>query len=60
MHAALVEATEGDEVIEEPVRASLRALAAQVALALARADLTEEVHRRGRGASARSSGTPAT
>jgi diguanylate cyclase (GGDEF)-like protein/PAS domain S-box-containing protein len=30
----------------EPVRASLRALAAQVALALERAALTEEVHRR--------------
>jgi diguanylate cyclase (GGDEF)-like protein/PAS domain S-box-containing protein len=45
VHGALVAVASGDEVAE-PVRASLRALAAQVALALERAKLTEEVHRR--------------
>jgi diguanylate cyclase (GGDEF)-like protein/PAS domain S-box-containing protein len=45
MHTTLDAAANGDEVAE-PVRASLRALAAQVALALDRTALTEEVHRR--------------
>jgi diguanylate cyclase (GGDEF)-like protein/PAS domain S-box-containing protein len=45
VHAALVAAANGDQV-PEPVRASLTALAALVALALERAALTEEVHRR--------------
>jgi diguanylate cyclase (GGDEF)-like protein/PAS domain S-box-containing protein len=45
VHGALVAVANGHEVAE-PVRASLRALAAQVALALERAKLTEEVHRR--------------
>ena len=45
VHGALLAAANGDQVAE-PVRASLRALAALVALALERAALTEEVHRR--------------
>jgi diguanylate cyclase (GGDEF)-like protein/PAS domain S-box-containing protein len=45
VHAALIAAANGHEVAE-PVRASLTALAALVALALERAALTEEVHRR--------------
>ena len=45
VHGALLAAANGGRVAE-PVRASLRALAALVALALERAALTEEVHRR--------------
>jgi diguanylate cyclase (GGDEF)-like protein/PAS domain S-box-containing protein len=45
VHDALLAAANGGRVAE-PVRASLRALAALVALALERAALTEEVHRR--------------
>jgi diguanylate cyclase (GGDEF)-like protein/PAS domain S-box-containing protein len=45
VHGALLAAATGDQVAE-PVRASLRALAALVALAIERAALTEEVHRR--------------
>ena len=45
VHDALLPAANGGRVAE-PVRASLRALAALVALALERAALTDEVHRR--------------
>jgi diguanylate cyclase (GGDEF)-like protein/PAS domain S-box-containing protein len=45
VHDSLLAAANGGRVAE-PVRASLRALAALVALALERAALTEEVHRR--------------
>ena len=45
VQTALVAAANSNEVAE-PVRASLRALAALMALALERAELTEEVHRR--------------
>jgi diguanylate cyclase (GGDEF)-like protein/PAS domain S-box-containing protein len=45
VHSALLAAASDDRVAE-PVRASLRALAALVALALERAALTAEVHRR--------------